>query len=408
MQERERAESSGAGRLVGRLRTTDASSRVTTFELFFDLVYVFAFTQVSGLMAETHSAFGILQALILLGLLWWTWVAYGWLANQAPADQTVMRVGMGLAMIAVFVIALTIPEAYDDLPGGWSGPLVLALAYLVVRVIHFSLYLVAAGDDRALRRQVLRTQVVAMAPAAAALVVGALVGGPAQTWIWLGAFLYDFALTYASSRGGGDWRIYSAAHWAERHGLVVILALGESIVAIGVGVARDPIDGPVVLGSALAVTLSILLWWAYFGRMAAAGEHALEQRTDAARVVLGMNAYTYLHLAVIAGVILAALGVEEAMAHIGDAEQFGAFGAAALASGLAVYIGATAVFGRIVGLPWPWVRVVAALALAASIPLLAVVAAMWALGVTVVVLAAVLVIEGATVRRAHRVGSAPV
>ena len=396
----ERAEPTGAGRIVGRLRTTDASSRVTTFELFFDLVYVFAFTQVSALMAETHSAFGVLQALILLGLLWWTWVAYGWLANQAPADQSVMRVGMGLAMIAVFVIALTIPEAYDDLSGGWSGPLVLALAYIVVRVIHFSLYLIAAGDDRALRRQVLRTQVVAMAPAAAALVVGALAGSPAQTWIWLGAFLYDVALTYASSRGGGDWRIYSAAHWAERHGLVVILALGESIVAIGVGVAREPIDGPVVLGSALAVTLSILLWWSYFGRMAAAGEHALEQRTDASRVVLGMNAYTYLHLAVIAGVILAALGVEEAMAHIGDAEPFGSFGATALGSGLAVYVGSIAVFGRIIGMPWPWLRVVAALALAASIPLLAAMAAMWALGVTVAVLAAALVIEGATVRQA--------
>jgi low temperature requirement protein LtrA len=403
----ERAEPTGAGRIVGRLRTTDASSRVTTFELFFDLVYVFAFTQVSALMAETHSAFGVLQALILLGLLWRTWVAYGWLANQAPADQAVMRVGMGLAMIAVFVIALTIPEAYDDLSGGWSGPLVLALAYIVVRVIHFSLYLIAAGDDRALRRQVLRTQVVAMAPAAAALVVGALVGGAAQTWIWLGAFLYDVALTYASSRGGGDWRIYSAAHWAERHGLVVILALGESIVAIGVGVAREPIDGPVVLGSALAVTLSILLWWSYFGRMAAAGEHALEQRTDASRVVLGMNAYTYLHLAVIAGVILAALGVEEAMAHIGDAEPFGSFGATALGSGLAVYVGAIAVFGRIVGLPWPWLRVVAALALAASIPLLAAMAPMWALGVTVAVLAAALVIEGATVRRAERLRSTP-
>ena len=403
----ERAEPTGAGRIVGRLRTTDASSRVTTFELFFDLVYVFAFTQVSALMAETHSAFGVLQALILLGLLWWTWVAYGWLANQAPADQSVMRVGMGLAMIAVLVIALTIPEAYDDLSGGWSGPLVLALAYIVVRVIHFSLYLVAAGDDRALRRQVLRTQVVAMAPAAAALVVGALVGGAAQTWIWLGAFLYDVALTYASSRGGGDWRIYSAAHWAERHGLVVILALGESIVAIGVGVAREPIDGPVVLGSALAVTLSILLWWSYFGRMAAAGEHALEQRTDASRVVLGMNAYTYLHLAVIAGVILAALGVEEAMAHIGDAEPFGSFGATALGSGLAVYVGAIAVFGRIVGLPWPWLRAVAALALAASIPLLAAMAPMWALGVTVAVLAAALVIEGATVRRAERLRSTP-
>ena len=171
------ADSSG-GRVVGRLHTSDQTARVTTFELFFDLVYVFAFTQVTGLMAETHSAFGILQALIVLGLLWWTWVSYCWLANQAPADQPVMRVGMSLAMIAVFVIGLTVPEAYDDLEGGLGGPLVLAVAYTLVRLIHGVLYLVAAGDDRALRRQVLITEAVAMAPAATALLVGASSADP--------------------------------------------------------------------------------------------------------------------------------------------------------------------------------------------------------------------------------------
>jgi low temperature requirement protein LtrA len=371
---------------------------VTTFELFFDLVYVFAFTQVSRLMADTHSAFGILQALVVLALMWWTWVAYGWLANQASADQRVMRVGMSVAMIAVFVAALTIPEAYDDLPGGWNGPLVLALAYTLVRVIHMTLYIVAAGDDAGLRRQVLLTQAVAMAPAATALIVGAVLGGPAQTWIWLGAFLYDAGLTYASSRGGGGWRIHSSAHWAERHGLVVILALGESIVAIGVGVAREPIDGPIALGAALAVTLSILLWWAYFARISAAGEHALEQRADAARVVLARDAYTYVHFVIVAGVILAALGVEDAMAHIGGGEPFGWFGASALGSGLAAYAAATALFGRLVDLPWPVIRVVTALVLAASVPVLAMMAAMWALVIVVGVLAVMLALEAVQAR----------
>ena len=353
------------------MRIADATAKVTTFELFFDLVYVFAFTQVSRLMAETHSAFGILQALVVLALLWWTWVSYGWLANQAPADQPVMQVGMSIAMIAVFVTALTIPEAYDDLPGGWHGPLVLALAYTLVRIMHVILYMLAAGDDAGLRRQILLTQAVAMAPAAVALIVGAVLDGPAQTWIWLGAFLYDAGLTYLSSRGGGGWRIHSSAHWAERHGLVVILALGESIVAVGVGVAREPIDGAITLGVALAVTVSILLWRAYFARTFAAGEHALERRTDAARVVLARDAYTYVHFLIVAGVILAALGVEEAMAHIGDAEPFGWFGAAALASGLAAYMAATAIFGRLVDLGWRMIRIATALVFAASVPLLA-------------------------------------
>ena len=381
--------------LVGRGRVGEASSRVTTFELFFDLVYVFAFTQVSRLMADTHSAFGIMQALVVLALMWWTWVAYGWLANQAPADWGVMQVGMGVAMIVVFVAALTIPEAYVDLPGGWHGPLVFALAWTLVRLIHMTMYLIVAGDDAALRRQVLVTQAVAMAPAAAALIVGAVVGGPAQTWIWLGAFLYDAALTYASSRGGGGWRIRSVAHWAERHALVVILALGESIVAIGVGVAREPIDGAITLGTVLAVTLSILLWWAYFARLSAAGERALERRADAARVVLARDAYTYVHFMFVAGVILAALGVEEAMAHVGDAEPFGWFGASALAAGLAVYVAATVVFGRLVDVPWPVTRIIGALALAASVPLLAVVSSMLSLAIVVVLLAAMLASEAA-------------
>ena len=114
--------------LLGRatVRPADESARVTTFELFFDLVFVFAFTQVIALMAATHSPVGVLQALVVLGLMYEMWGAYCWLGNQAPADQPVMRVGMSVAMIGAFVAALAIPEAYDDLPVGWHGPIVLA------------------------------------------------------------------------------------------------------------------------------------------------------------------------------------------------------------------------------------------------------------------------------------------
>ncbi|RZS68400.1 low temperature requirement protein LtrA [Agromyces ramosus] len=369
------------------------SARVTTFELFFDLVYVFAFTQVSGLMADTHSALGVLQALVVLGLLWWVWCAYSWLGNQAPADRGVVQAGMSIAMIAVFIVALAIPEAYDDLEGGWYAPLVVALAYLFVRIVHATLYVIVAGEDRALRRQVLGTQVVALVPSGTALIVGAAIGGSAQTWIWLAAFVWDVVFTYVSSRGGGGWRLHSPVHWAERYGLIVILALGESIVAIGVGVAQEPIDGPIVLGVSLSVTLSLLLWRAYFTRIAPAGEHALQRRTGARRVVFARDAYTYLHFAIVGGVILAALGVEEAMAHIADPEAFGWFGASALGAGLALYIAATAAFGRMSGLRWPVVRIGAAIALAAVIPLLAIVAAMSALVIVVALLAVMLVIE---------------
>ena len=132
-----------------RLRTSDASHRVTTFELFFDLVYVYAFTQVSHLMAEAHSALGVLQALIVLGLLWWTWTSFSWLANQSPADQGVLRAGMSVAMATIFVATLAIPESFHDLPGGLDGPVVFVVAYGIVRMVHMSLYLVAGRDDRA-------------------------------------------------------------------------------------------------------------------------------------------------------------------------------------------------------------------------------------------------------------------
>lgn len=392
--QQERTEPNGDAERMPRAAGGGESARVTTFELFFDLVYVFAFTQVSGLMADTHSALGVLQALVVLGLLWWMWCSYSWLGNQAPADRGVVQAGMTLAMIAVFVVALAIPEAYDDLPGGWYAPLVVALAYLFVRIVHTTLYVIVAGDDNALRRQVLGTQLVAMLPSATALIVGALIGGAAQTWIWLAAFAWDFTFTYVSSRGGGGWRLHSPVHWAERYGLIVILALGESIVAIGVGVAQEPISGPIVLGVAISVTISVLLWRAYFTRIAPAGEHGLQRRTGGARVVFARDEYTYMHFAIVGGIILAALGVEEAMAHVADAEPFGSFGASALGAGVAVYAAATAVFGRIADLPWPLVRLGAAVALAALIPLLALVAAMWALVIVAALLAAMLLIEG--------------
>jgi low temperature requirement protein LtrA len=366
------------------LRTSDEAHRVTTFELFFDLVYVFAFTQVSRLMAEHHSALGVLQGLVVLALLWWTWCSYSWLANQSPADQGVLRVGMSVAMATVFVATLAVPEAFEDLPGGLFGPLVLVVAYGIVRVVHTLLYLVAAGGDAALRRQVLRTQAVAMLPALALLVVGALVGSPAQTWIWLGAVVWDVTFTYITSRGG-DWRLQSPAHWAERYGLVVILALGESIVAIGVGASHVPVSVPVIAGAVLAIALALDLWWVYFLRSAPLAEGSLERLQGTARAGYATVAYTYLHFVLIAGVVLAALGVEVAMAHIDTSEAFGWFGASALAGGVAAYLVGTAVLVRSAGRTWPLWRLVGAAGTLALMPLLATLAALPALGVVVLV-----------------------
>jgi low temperature requirement protein LtrA len=219
-----------------RVEATNEQHRVTTFELFFDLVFVFAFTQVTEFMVHEHTWLAVVQAMTLLTMLWWAWVSYGWLSNQTHVDQGIIRLGMTVSMAAIFIVALVIPEAYDDLPGGLSGPLVLVVGYAVVRATHLALYLFAAGNDAGLRHQILIT-FVPFVVEIALLVSGAISGGALQTVLWVLAVTANGALTYATSRAG-HWRVHSAAHWGERYGLVIILAIGESIAAHALFTAR--------------------------------------------------------------------------------------------------------------------------------------------------------------------------
>jgi len=317
---------------------------VTTFELFFDLVYVFAATQVTGYMAREHSAHGVAQGLLLLALLWWTWSAYAWLGNQGRADEGVLRAGMAVAMAAIFVVALTIPEAWQDAPGGLDGPLVLVGAYLLVRCVHLTLYAVAAAGDRELRHQLAITWGPLLA-SAALLVAGALVGGQVQTWLFAAALLVDWAGVYLTSREG-DWRLHSAGHWAERHGNFIILAIGESVVAIGAGAAQQPISAPLLAGAVLGVAVAVGLWWLYFDVASLAAEQRLAEIQGQARVRLVVEAYTYGHFPIVAGIVLAALGVEGVLAHADETKALGGFSAAALFGGVALYLAGELVFKR--------------------------------------------------------------
>lgn len=376
---------------LGKVRVSTESHRVTTFELFFDLVFVFAFTQTSRLMADEHSATGVLQGMVILGLLWWSWVSYAWLSNQAHIDEGIMRLGIIVAMVAMFVAALAIPEAFDDLEGGMSGPLVLAVAYTVVRLIHTGLYIIAADDDMALKRQVLKTS-VGMLVGSGLIVAGALIGDPVQIWFWLAGLLVDFALTYATS-AGGNWRVHSAAHWAERFGLVVILALGESIVAIGFGASKLPVDNPILAGSVLGIGLSICLWWLYFDMIALAAERIMSKLKGHARAALAVDAYTYMHFLLIAGIIFSALGVETALAHIDDPADFGWFGASALIGGTALYLVGHAAFWRRAGGKWKVWRLGGAAALLALMPLAAVMSPLGAMGLVFGICSLIVLIE---------------
>jgi low temperature requirement protein LtrA len=312
---------------------------VTTFELFFDLVYVFAMTQVTAYMLREHDAVGIARGLIVLALLWWTWVAFAWLGNQARADTGVVRWTMIAAMMAMFIVALCIPEAWDDFEGGLYGPLVLVVAYGVVRVLHIWAYTVAArdDDDDDLLEQVAKLWAPTVG-GVTLLLIGVALGGTAQTLLFLAALLVDCGGVYVTSREG-EWRIHSAAHWTERHGLFIILAIGESVVAIGVGAAGEPISAPIAIAAALGIASAVSLWWLYFDVVAHAAEHRLEEVGDRERVRIAVDAYSYGHFPIVAGIILAALGVEGVIAHADEREALGMFYASALYGGFAVYLG---------------------------------------------------------------------
>jgi len=201
----------------------ETERRTSYLELFFDLVFVFAITQVTALMAADLGWRGILRGLVLLALLWFVWCSYAWLGNQAHADEGGVRGAVIAAMGAMFLVALAIPEAWGDEGGGISAPVVLAGALALVRILHLSVYAVAALGDAGLRRQLVRTAVPVVV-AVALLVVGAVLGGSTQTALWGLALLIDYTGVYAS---GSDWRLPSPRHFAERHGLIVIIALGS-------------------------------------------------------------------------------------------------------------------------------------------------------------------------------------
>ncbi|MBN9238080.1 MAG: hypothetical protein BGO97_00240 [Micrococcales bacterium 70-64] len=380
-----------------RLRTTDESHRVTTLELFFDLVFVFAFTQVTGFMAESHSAVGVLQGLVILAMLWWSWTSYSWLANQTRIDEGIARVGFCAAIVLLFIVSLAIPEAFDDREGGLFAPVVLVVAYLFIRLIHGFVYLAAAGDDAGLRRQLYRS-VWPMALGVALMLAGTLVGGGWQVWFWLAGIGLDVMFTYFLSVGGG-WRVQSAAHWAERYGLIVMLALGESIVEIGFGAAQEPLGAGILAASVLAVGLSIALWWMYFDIVSIGAEKYLAKLGGTDRADLASDAYTYLHFTLVAGVIISALGVENVLAHLDSEHGLELFGSVALFGGTSLYLAGHAFFWRRVAHRWLPSRLIGAAVLLALIPVGAALPSLAAIALATGVTAAVVAVETLTYSR---------
>lgn len=244
--------------------STGEGDRTTNLELFFDLVYAFAFTQVTALISHETAPGSIIDGLIVLSLLWWSWCAFSWLANQARADTGFLQAAVIVAMVAIFIACLVLPQLFHDSPGQLHRAVVVIACYTTVRLTHFGAYLVAAHGDRRLLRQILVTVPASIIPTIGLLVAGAVAGPGWQRLLWLVAVGYDFAAVFFTGNHHIGWVIRSAAHFAERYSLIVILALGESIVAIAAGLGTTRLTWRIAAGAVLAFLIAVGLYLAYF------------------------------------------------------------------------------------------------------------------------------------------------
>jgi low temperature requirement protein LtrA len=301
--------------------------RVTPLELFFDLVFVFALTQVAGFLVDHLTWLGMLKASALLTVLWSSWAVYSWLTNAVPAEEVIpARLVIFAATAAMFVASLAVPDAFGE-----YGVL-FGLAYFVVFLLQVVLFALATGGEPEQRRAILR-----LAPgflgAPALLIVAGFLDGLAQGALWAVALAIAYGVAYV--RGVAGFRVH-AGHFAERHALVVIIALGESIVAVGVGASGVGLGTSVLVAAVLGIALAAALWWAYFDLAMLTAERRLSAAQGEERARLARDSYTYLHLPMVAGIIFAALGLKQTLAHVGD--PLGTIPAVALCGGVALYL----------------------------------------------------------------------
>jgi low temperature requirement protein LtrA len=306
--------------------TLREGEQVTPLELFFDLVFVLAITQCTALMSHHPSWSGLAQGLLVLGMLWWAWVGYAWLTSVLDPEEGAVRLVMFGAMAALLIVSICVPEAFGSLA------LTFALVYGVVRVAHIALFMLASPEDDALRHSVLGLAASTFV-AITLLAVASLFDGLAQGALWLLVLLLDMGGPYLY--GADGWKLVPG-HFAERHGLIIIIALGESIVAIGVGASGELSFG-IGAAAVLGVALTAAMWWTYFDIVAiVAGRRLAEAEPGKVQNEMARDSYSYLHLAMVAGIVLVALGLKKTIGHFGG--ELDVVPAFALFGGVAAYL----------------------------------------------------------------------
>jgi len=327
------------------LNRTDAG--VAPLELYFDLVFVFALTQITILMAHDIGPESMIRGALILGLLWSGWAGYSWLGNLAVTHSVAVRNLLLAAMSASFVLALSIPEAFHDAPGGLNGPVVVAVCYFVFRALHLCMYWMLSAADPAMRVQLVRFA-PAVLTGTALMFAAAGTHGNTHTLLWGAALSADYI--GVAIGGAAGWKLRSTGHFSERHGEIIIIALGESILAIGIAVRGDAISWPIIGTAVLGLTLATALWWIYFDVTAQQAEHRLATEPSETRAGLARNAYSILHLPMVLGIVLAALGLKKIVQYAGPGndhtleDPLSASTIFALIGGITLYLLAHAAF----------------------------------------------------------------
>jgi low temperature requirement protein LtrA len=346
----------------------EREQRVTTLELFFDLVFVFAITQVTGFLYHDPTWTRLGEAFAILMVLWFAWTGYAWLGNTAASDEGAMRVVLLVAMAPLLVASLAVPHAFG------KDALIFGVAYFLVRALHILAYSVLARGDPNLRRVVFRLAQTTL-PAAGVLVLAGAFSGTGRAVCWIVALGIDYGVLLLRSTEG--WRV-EPAHFAERHGLIIIIALGESIVALGVGAAGLALGFGVVSAVVFGLAVAAALWWAYFDVVATVAERKLREAGPITRARIARDSYSYLHLPMVAGIVVFAFGVKETLvrvhAHLADVP------AAALCGGVALYLLALSAFKRRNVGSFNYPRLAASAGLVALAPVATAVPALLSLG----------------------------
>jgi low temperature requirement protein LtrA len=336
------------------LRTEES---VKPLELFFDLVFVLAITQCTVLMADDPTWEGIARGLLVLGVLWWSWVGYSWLTSVVDPEEGLVRFAIFGAMAALLVVAICVPQAFGDLG------LLFACAYMVVRMGQIVLLYSAGRGDPGMRRSVIGLAIGTLI--GTSILIGAsFTDGALQGGLWALALALDVGEPYVF--GSEGWKL-APHHFVERHGLIIIIALGESIVSIGAGVEAD-VDAGVVAAAVLGVGVAAGLWWLYFDIVALVAERRLVQaKPGREQNEIARDSFSYLHFPMVAGIVLLALGLKKTLGHVEDPLTIEV--ATAMLGGTAIYLLAHVAFRWRNVRRFSAQRLICALALVALIPL---------------------------------------